>query len=138
MQQIPTEFIFLISFIMGSITYYIAKKRERKAYLWFWYGFFFGLLGVLFIYFLPSKKKKKEPQIPLPDPVPNKIWYYLSEDMIQSGPISTPALKQAQKDGTVTATTYVWNPDLEDWKQLGTIQNELNNPLEELLPKTTS
>lgn len=138
MQQIPTGFIFLISFTMGSIAYYIAKKKEKKAYLWFWWGFFFGLLGVLFLYFLPSKKKKEEPKASLPAPVANKIWYYLSEDMTQSGPISTHALKQAWKDGTVTDTTYIWNEDLDDWKQLGTIQHKLDSPLEEILSKTTS
>ena len=108
MQQIPTGFIFLISFTMGSIAYYIAKK------------------------------KKEEPKASLPAPVANKIWYYLSEDMTQSGPISTHALKQAWKDGTVTDTTYIWNEDLDDWKQLGTIQHKLDSPLEEILSKTTS
>ncbi len=128
MQQIPTGFIFLISFVMGALAYYLAKKRGKRPYLWFWCGFFFGLLGVLFLYFLPSKQKAQEaPAKALPDPFANKTWYYLDQDMKQLGPMSASALKEAWEDGLITTTTYLWNPELDDWK-----------PLEDFLPKTTN
>jgi hypothetical protein len=37
---------------------------------------------------------------------------------MQTGPMSYPVLKKAWSDGVITKETYIWNPDLEDWKQL--------------------
>lgn len=129
MEQIPAGFILLISFVMGSLAYYLAKKRGKRPYLWFWCGFFFGLLGVLCLYFLNPKQKKQEiPPIKAPvDPFANKIWYYLDQDMKQLGPMSASALKEALEKGIITSSTYLWHSELDDWKLL-----------EELLPKTTN
>lgn len=129
MQPIPTGLVFLVSFVMGFLALYIAKRKEKNPYLWFFCGFFFGLLGVLFLYFLPVKKQKeKTVEIrPTVDPLAHTIWYYLDEEMKQTGPVSYAILKKAQAEGVITGSTYVWNPDLDDWKTA-----------EEILPKTTS
>ena len=121
MHQFPTEYIFLISFTMGLLAAYIAKKKEKNPYGWFFCGFFFGLLGVIFLYFLSPKKKEEKVVVAAPapvDPFANTIWYYLDQDMNQTGPMSYPVLKKAWNDGVISNTTYIWNPDLEDWKQL--------------------
>jgi len=130
MHQLPVEYMLLISLLMGLLAAYVAKRKGKSPYGWFFCGFFFGLLGVICIYFFLGKKKEEKQVVATPapiDPLANKIWYYLDQDMNQTGPMSYPVLRKAWNEGVINNETYIWNPDLEDWKQL-----------EEILPKSTS
>jgi hypothetical protein len=128
MQPIPLGLVFLVSFITGFLSFYIAKRKGLNPYTWFFCGFFFGLIGAILLYFLFPKKKEEKETIQIPvDPLANKIWYYLDQDMNQTGPMSYPALKRAWSEGVISNTTYIWNPDLDDWKTV-----------EDILPKSTS
>jgi drug/metabolite transporter (DMT)-like permease len=110
--------------ITGLITAYIAYRRERKPILWFCIGFFFGLLGLLFFFFVP-RKKKPIPAAPLkPQPQPyvfgpsDKYWYFLDRAQAQVGPMSYTALSNHWKQGEIKPDTFVWHEDLADWKPL--------------------
>lgn len=114
--------------VMGGAGAYLAKQRKKDPVLWFFIGAFFGLLGVLYLYFFakPTQKKIVAPlvqhppvrQVPL---APQKYWYYLDQENQQFGPMSYDALNQAWKDGKVSVDTYVWNEDLENWKPFGVL-----------------
>ncbi len=48
-----------ISMLFGAIGAYIVDQKGRTLYKGFLVGFFFGLLGVLALFFLKSKRQKK-------------------------------------------------------------------------------
>ncbi len=111
-------------FLFGALSAYLAHRKGRNLYLWFFVGFFFGIFGVLVIFFAPSDKKKTA-SVPLPvTPEPaiqgpkDKFWYYLDPTHQQQGPMSHEALTSAWKNGQVTNSTFVWHEDLSEWKLL--------------------
>ena len=123
MPSIPKELALIISLTMGLLSSYIAKKRGKNPYTWFFCGFFFGLLGVALFYFFSSKKAEEvapeiSPKPLLKDPLSDKMWYYLDQNMNQTGPISYSALTQARDQGLISNDTYIWNADFDDWKLL--------------------
>jgi len=111
--------------ITGLITGYIAHRRNRNPYTWFAVGFLFGLLGLLFFFILPQKKKKTLANAPLkPQPQPyvfgptDKYWYFLDQSHTQVGPMSYTALSNHWKQGKIKVDTFVWHEDLSEWKPL--------------------
>jgi uncharacterized membrane protein YfcA len=110
--------------ITGLITAYVANRRARKPIPWFFVGFCFGLLGLLFFFVMPQKKKpaplpsvKPEPQPYILGPA-DKYWYWLDASHAQVGPMSYTALSNHWKQGKIKPETYVWHEDLTDWKPL--------------------
>ncbi|MDE3045192.1 MAG: DUF4339 domain-containing protein [Verrucomicrobiota bacterium] len=118
----------LASTAVGLLSAYIAHRRGRNPLGWFAIGFFFGLLGILAIFFAPPSRKEKEKEMPSqpikPVPKPylfgpiNKFWYYLDPSHQQVGPMSYEAVSNAWKEGKISPKTFVWNEDLEEWKPL--------------------
>ncbi|MBY0528603.1 MAG: DUF4339 domain-containing protein [Rhabdochlamydiaceae bacterium] len=128
-------FLFLICIAVGAIASHYAKQRGRNHRAWFVIGFLFGILGLLILFLLPSKKrstpisKPAEPPAPAPHPYfqkslletidpahSEKLWYYLDQSHEQLGPMSLTALSHAWKQGKVSEKTFVWNENLENWK----------------------
>jgi len=115
--------------LLGILSAYIAYRRGRNIYLWFFIGFVFGIFGILAIFFAPSDKKKA-PILPVtrpPEPTiqgpKDKFWYYLDPANQQHGPMSHDALTLAWKDGKVTPASFVWHEDLSEWKTLKEMLN---------------
>jgi len=117
------ELMIFSALAMGGIAAYLAKRKKKDPFLWFCIGAFFGLLGVLYLYFFakPAKKTEEPPlsTVVKASTLPQKFWYYLDQENHQFGPMSFEALNQAWKDGKVSINTYVWNEDLESWKPFG-------------------
>ncbi len=122
----PLSTAALISaFLIGILSAYIAYRRGRNPYIWFFVGFVFGIFGIMAIFFAPSGKKKAASTVPIaiqPEPTiqgpKDKFWYYLDPSNQQQGPMSHDALTSAWKQGIVTPATYVWNEELTEWKLL--------------------
>lgn len=116
-----TIFAALFSGCLGA---YLAYRRGRSPYSWFFIGFFFGVLGVLAIFFAPARKKVLVAAAPNPAPLPtiqgpaNKFWYYLDPAHQQMGPMSLDALTTEWRQGKIALTTYVWHEELPEWKLL--------------------
>ena len=129
--DMSTELMIISALVMGGAAAYLAKQRKKDPFLWFCIGSFFGLLGVLYLYFF-AKTPKAAPETPAPQPVPvrkvplapQKFWYYLDQENQQFGPMSYDALNKAWQDGKVSVETYVWNEDLENWKPFGDLISE--------------
>jgi hypothetical protein len=109
--------------VMGSITAYYAKQKNKDPFIWFFVGFLFGMLGLLSLFIISNFQAKREAQNqppPAPKPVapavPQKFWYYLDQENRQFGPVSFDALNSAWKEGKITVNTFVWNEDLDGWK----------------------
>ena len=46
-------------------------------------------------------------------------WFYLPDDSDdKQGPFTTVELKQKYKATTIHDSTYVWNQDLPEWKEI--------------------
>lgn len=122
--HIPFSPLMLISAVaIGALSAYLAYKRERNPYLWFFVGFLFGIFGIFAIFFA-SAKKKPVPVAAPPEPVftiagpTDKFWYYLDPAHQQQGPMSRDALTIAWKEGKVDLSTFVWHEEMAEWKPL--------------------
>ncbi len=51
-------------------------------------------------------------------------WYYMANGDTQ-GPVDFEKLKELYRDRVITLSSFVWNPDMEDWKTLSAVP-ELN------------
>ncbi len=114
--------MLVVAAIMGTISAYLAYKRERNPYLWFVLGFVFGIMGIFAIFFFPKKKMpeapiRQEPILSIHGPT-DKFWYYLDLSHESQGPMSHDALTKAWKEGKVNPSTYVWHEEMPDWKPL--------------------
>jgi len=112
---------------MGAISAFTAWKRGKNPYLWFFLGAFFGLIGLIFLFFSPkarrAQKAKADPNTidvtpQLDDTFKHKLWYYLDKANHQVGPMSFEALSKAFREGKVQKTSYVWNDALDEWQHL--------------------
>lgn len=151
----PSTSIALLSGILfGSICFYLSKKRGRNPTAWFAIGLLCGVIGLLLLYLLPTKKpsptlattpptRMAEPEITLAPqgttpptaspPTPQKLWYYLDENNKRFGPMSFDALKRAWEEDLFDQDNYVWNEEMSDWKTVGELANllaKLNKPTE--------
>ncbi|MBX7066907.1 MAG: DUF4339 domain-containing protein [Parachlamydiales bacterium] len=120
--NIPFNPVMLIgAAVIGTISAYLAFKRGKNPYLWFFIGFLFGIFGIFAIFFTSSKKAPAPaPQQPVfrIDGPSDKLWYYLDPSHAQQGPMSFDALNSAWKSGKIGLSTYVWHEELTDWKPL--------------------
>jgi hypothetical protein len=108
--------------IMGALTSHYAKQRNRNPYLWFVIGLLFGILGLLLVFILPSRKEEISKIVSLPPPMesekPFVLWYYVDENDAQQGPMSEKSFLLAQQEGKIKPLSYVWNTGMEHWKRL--------------------
>lgn len=107
--------------LIGTISAYLAFKRGKNPYLWFFIGFLFGIFGIFAIFFTSPKKAPaltpKQPVFRIEGPS-DKFWYYLDPSNTQQGPMSRDAVNAAWKEGKINLSTYVWHEELPDWKPL--------------------
>lgn len=128
MMGLPTlTTTFFFSAATGLISAYMAFKRGRNPFIWFFVGFFFGMLGTLALFFAP-KVVAKEEKTPLPQkkqesesylygPI-GKFWYYVNGNQEQVGPMSYEAISTEWKTGKLSKETLVWNEDMNEWESL--------------------
>ena len=116
--------------VFGAVSAYMARMRGKNPYLWFFLGMFFGVFGLLFLFFSSKPKAAAEPKektgpttidiTPKFDPsFKEKFWYYLDPQNQQNGPMSFDALVRAWNEGKVNPQTFVWNEGLETWTPFG-------------------
>jgi len=112
--------LFISSTLFGFFCFRIAKTKNRNPFFWFNMGVFFGLIGLIIIFFLKTKKIITPQKIFFPTEIitDTNFWYYIDETKKQIGPMSLKALFDKYKFGNISETTYVWNDTLKDWKEL--------------------
>lgn len=135
-------FLFIFSWLLfGVVTAYFAKQRGRNPYTWFLVGTFFGILGLITVFILPSlvadgddpdsesaDLEKSEPMIQLPHhDYAIKDWFYYDNQKQRSGPISYDDLKQRFKDNIIDPESFLWSEGMTEWKQLKDIPDLLEH-----------
>ncbi len=123
----PSAIMWLV---FGSVSAFLARKRGKNPYLWFFLGTVFGVFGVLFLFFAPqppgaAKAAPNRDTTPTIDITPKvsdsdkeKFWYYLDPDEIQQGPMSYEGLLRNYREGIISKNTHVWNENYDAWKRL--------------------
>lgn len=131
---------FLVSTIFAFICAYYAEKKGRYPLGWFILGFFFALISLIVLFFLPPLKKedagqpaetqplgssqaKEELKESLPPPFDrskeeNRLWYYLDQNHEQIGPVSLIALRELWDRGLLELNSYVWSEGMEKWERV--------------------
>ena len=131
-----SRFVILMSVILGISTAVTARFRGRSPQKWFFIGLFFGWLGLLLLYILPSKvlgEEIKVPPIPSETPV-EKLeqserggeWFFLDREKNVCGPVTDRILKDKWKEGQLSSESWVWNESIVDWKQISRVQSLLD------------
>lgn len=122
-----TPATIIAAFFFGAISAFLAGKRGRSPYKWFFIGFLFGIFGLMAILLAPQKKGaqsiraleiKAEPPVPAILGPSDKFWYYLDPLHQQQGPMSYTALTNAFRQGKISLATFVWNEEMTEWKAL--------------------
>lgn len=122
--QIPpiSETTIFISICFGLISSYLAYKRRKNPYLWFFIGFFLGALGffaiILFSNFKKKAPKKKRISVLTLEGPQDKMWFYLDDSHNQIGPLSFQSMKDKVKEGSLQKQSFVWYEGLASWKKL--------------------
>ncbi|HSW72921.1 MAG TPA: DUF4339 domain-containing protein [Chlamydiales bacterium] len=122
-----------IAILMGAFNAYLAHRKGKNPYLWFSVGFLFGLIGIIIFLILNRTKAPKEPvveeaaPVAIPEPIKcigqDRFWYFLDKDRKQCGPLSFLALKKEFYEGNLTNSSFVWNEEMDNWKQIKDIAN---------------
>ena len=125
--------VYILSWlILGWISSRMATRRGRNPVAWFFLGFVLGVIALIILYFLPKKETlatamvapMQKAAIPISpnaetvEKTPERLWYYLDSEKSQFGPMSFYALQEAWDDDKITASTYIWNEDMENWVRL--------------------
>lgn len=118
--------LFVLSLMMGFATSSLAKKLQRDPLPWFCAGFFFGLLGLVALLFMPRRKSTKSGYVPPkeilphvePEPFKEKLWFYLNHTHEKMGPINYTSLLQAWTEGKVSVKSYVWKEGMANWERI--------------------
>lgn len=114
--------------VFGAVSAFVANRRGKNPYLWFFLGMFFGIFGLLFLFFAPkhrqAKKTVKDPNTIDITPIietkhQDKLWYYIDGQNQRHGPMSFQALSKVWGEGKILPTTYVWNEELTEWQPFG-------------------
>jgi len=119
-----TLFVLICWTLIGLATAYLAKKRGRNPYAWFFIGYFLALLGLFLVLILPKVKEKKEPS-KTPPVITDTLWYYLDKDHKQHGPVSQIWLDKEIAERRLDENTYVWNENLKDWEKVKDLKKDL-------------
>ena len=123
--------MMLLSFVgavfFGHIHKKIALYKGRSPNRWFWFGFLFGVLGLPFIIFATKKKDLVVvPVTVLPEhPLAQKMWYYLSKDRREVGPMSFNAFMEARGNDLFDDDSHVWCEEFESWKLFSELPEKL-------------
>ena len=126
MENDNLSLIFFIATLMGILSAFLAKKRGRHPYGWFFIGFLLGLIGIALLYLLPKIKPQdtdtpqpRERKAPIPPKIiEDKLWYYLDSKHKQHGPVGQSFLVNELRGKRLSEHTYVWNEDLTEWKKV--------------------
>lgn len=123
------------SLVIGIFSARYATERGRRSQVWFYIGLFFGLAGLLTLFFLPriplteptaQDKLAEEPE--QPDPRFQR-WFFVDQSRNQQGPVSFRHLFTAWRDQHISRDSLVWTEGMAQWEpisQLPLLLDKLN------------
>ncbi len=124
-------FLYFFAWVLlGVVTSHFAEKRGRNPKTWFLIGMFFGLLGLLVLFLLPSFSVPTEQIKPSPSnltlplaiaDVEDTQWFYINDSKKQQGPISFTIIKDMVLKKELTDRSYVWCEGMDQWNRIESI-----------------
>ena len=104
--EITNILVFFICWTtFGCLCSYFGTKRGRNPYIWFFIGFFLGIIGLAALFILPKITEEHSPKEPVKKELSNEefqrkellnklsgqkkpllLWYFLDKDHHQHGP----------------------------------------------------
>lgn len=123
--------LYTVWVLFGLLSAYIAKKKGRRAPVWFFLGMSLGILSVLLLIVLPAiQPPPLAPSSAPPLFIPPsgewaKLWYYLDEAKTQQGPLEFAELIKNWREKKVTEGTYIWGEGMGEWKRLAELPHLL-------------
>lgn len=118
----PIGLIILI--VIATINAYISILKGFKWPTWFILTLLLGPLVTIILYFSKKKKTSLEESFTIPR---DGLWFYLTKDSKQIGPISSYRVEELFEIKELSHDTYVWKEGMQEWKKLE------NTPLNGLL-----
>ena len=144
--------VILCWVMMGSVSAYIAKQRNRNPISWFFIGLLFSFFGLLLLLALPSKTtddSTKTEDVKVPDikaayneaaaysddsiyPHENMPrisrdstidWYFVYNRSKIIGPLKLSELRKSLIENKMDSNTYIWCEEYTDWTQINMLQN---------------
>lgn len=136
------DFISFIGLlIIGVFTAYYASVKGKNPFLWFFIACLIGVFAPLTLFILtmfnnPTEESPDQPTMDVsPPPQPNDLskeqkkdnlekmeedllWYYLTDDHQQFGPVSVIALRDLWNTGRLSLGNYVWSQGMKEWKKI--------------------
>lgn len=149
-------FMLPIQILLGIISAYIAFKKQRNPFGWFFIGFLFGLIGIVIVLILPpsdirgnsnqncfseedytdptleisSKEVEETAEKTITSPIfeaPN--WFYLDENKKAIGPFNEENLMTILLTKENRKEIWIWKKGMPDWQKtisIPSINNRLN------------
>jgi hypothetical protein len=129
--------LILLWLLLGIITAYFAQQRGRNPQIWFFIGMVFGLLGLAFLFLLPTYPQEPELETPasstasnsnpnieqiIPSNYQNITWYYLDPERKQIGPVSFETIQNLYRQGDLITSSYVWCEGMQEWRKIVELQ----------------
>jgi hypothetical protein len=121
------ELLLIIqAFVFGFFTQALATSKGHTAGKFFWIGFFFSFLGLLFVMGIPTVATEKRQvaapvkSIPPPPPPPSRGIYVHLNDKVQ-GPFSAAQIEAFLQVGTVTLDTQCCIEGSQQWQPVRTL-----------------
>ena len=118
----PIGLIILI--VIATINAYISIRKGFNWPTWFILTLLFGSLGSVILFFSNEKKIALKKAFAFPR---DGLWFYLTKDSKQIGPISSFRIEELFEIKELSHDTYVWKEGMQEWKKLE------NTPLNGLL-----
>lgn len=118
----PIGLIILI--VIATINAYISIMKGFNWPTWFILTLLLGPLVTVILYFSKKKKISLEKAFAIPR---DGLWFYLTKDSKQMGPVSSYRVEELFEIKELSRDTYVWKEGMQEWKKLE------NTPLNGLL-----
>ena len=110
LKSIP--YLIIIGITTGLIAY---KRKGKNPYLWFMIGFFFGIFGLVGVFFAKKNEPTalKEPTISLPD----GMWYVGFNGKTE-GPFSSKRVEELYLKKELSDEHALWSENIENWVKI--------------------
>ncbi len=114
--------LVLQAFAFGFFTQVLASAKGYSQKEFFWIGFFFSFLGLIFVHGLPSKTEQARPPArPPPLPLEERVDIYISMNGRAIGPYAARQITDLLAAGALRPDTMFWKEGMTDWKPLSTL-----------------
>jgi hypothetical protein len=138
-----TLLTLIVWLVIGTLTAYVATKRGRNPYNWFFIGLLLGLIGLLILVMLPVYVSKDEERPDTDNGAHNTVitikpvviqpvqqylsydWFFIDKTGKQQGPLSFDTFRSKWVNKEFDETSYVWCESMKEWQRVADLKDLL-------------